>query len=94
MYENNPRRILEKKGVSNLEEAAANIVGGETTMMTEMTGEGSLITKLEPRTAAYAETLWRDGRDMHWATDAEDRMTRHRERLRERGIGADALTQR
>lgn len=94
VYENNPRRILEKKGVSNLEEAAANIVGGETTMMTEMTGEGSLMTKLEPRTAAYAETLWRDGRDMHWATDAEDRMTRHRERLRERGIGADALTQR
>jgi len=94
VYENNPRRILEINGVSNLEEAVANILGGETTMMTEMTDEGSLMTKLEPRTAAYAETLWRDGRDMHWAADAEKRMIRHRERLRERGIAADGLTQR
>ena len=45
--------------------------------------------KLFPRAAAFAERLWSNPSD-HWSK-AEQRMLQHRERLRQRGVKADAL---
>ena len=45
--------------------------------------------KLFPRAAALAERLWSDPPE-HWSK-AEQRMLQHRERLRQRGVRADAL---
>ena len=94
VYEDNPWKILERHEVSNMEEAQANALGGEIAMWTELTDDASLMATLEPRTAAYAETMWRDPRENNEWADAAPRMIRHSDRLRERGIGADALTQR
>jgi len=93
-YQNDPREVLRLSGVADLETVSRNIAGGEATMMTKETDINSLMPKMEPRTAAYAETLWRSpGSTLH-ASEAESRMIRHRERLRERGILAQQITQR
>ena len=46
--------------------------------------------RLFPRAAALAERLWSDPSE-HWSAGAEQRMLQHRERLRQRGVRADAL---
>ena len=93
VYENDPYRIIEKHGVSNQMEAKKNVLGGEVAIWTEQTDDMSLMAKVEPRAAAYAERLWRGPSAGKWR-EAESRMVRHRERLRERGIGADGLVHR
>ena len=93
IYENDPHKIIERHNVANEEEAKQNILGGEVAMWSEQTDEMSLMAKIEPRAAAYGERLWRGPSAGGWR-DAETRMVRHRERLRVRGVGADALVQR
>ena len=93
IYENDPHKIIERHNVVNEEEAKMNILGGEVAMWSEQTDEMSLMTKVEPRAAAYGERLWRGPSAGGWR-EAESRMVRHRERLRVRGVGADALVQR
>eukprot|EP00092_Neocalanus_flemingeri_P015685 GFUD01016979.1.p1 GENE.GFUD01016979.1~~GFUD01016979.1.p1 ORF type:complete len:641 (+),score=196.19 GFUD01016979.1:63-1985(+) len=93
IYENDPHKIIERHNVKNEEVAKSNILGGEVAMWTEQTDGMSLMAKVEPRAAAYAERLWRGPSAGGWR-QAETRMVRHRERLRERGVGADALVQR
>ena len=93
MYENDPHKIIERHNVANEEEAKKNILGGEVAMWTEQTDGMTLMAKVEPRAAAYGERLWRGGSAGEWR-EAETRMVRHRERLIERGVGAEALTQR
>ena len=47
---------------------------------------------MEPRTSAYGERLWLGDRAGGWR-QAHARMVHHRERLVQRGIGADQITQ-
>jgi hexosaminidase len=93
IYENDPHSILESHQVSNLEEAKQNVLGGEVAIWTEQTDYMSLMSKIEPRASAYGERLWRGPSAGTWR-QAESRMVRHRERLRERGVSADALVHR
>ena len=93
IYENDPYSIIESHGVANQMEAEKNVLGGEVAIWTEQTDYMSLMSKVEPRASAYAERLWRGPSAGKWR-EAESRMVRHRERLRERGIGADALVHR
>ena len=93
IYENDPDQIIEAHGVSNQMEAKQNVLGGEVAIWTEQTDYMSLMSKVEPRAAAYGERLWRGPSAGTWR-EAESRMVRHRERLRERGISADALVHR
>ena len=59
VYENNPGRLLEINGVGDWESAARNIAGGEAAILTKHTDYRSIMPKTQPRTAAYAEALWR-----------------------------------
>jgi len=93
IYENDPHIIIASHGVSNQEEAEKNILGGEVAIWTEQTDYMSLMSKVEPRASAYGERLWRGPGAGSWR-EAETRMVRHRERLRERGVAADALVHR
>jgi len=93
VYENDPVKILKYHDVSNLEEAIMNVLGGEVAMWSEQTDGMNLMAKAEPRASAFAERLWR-GSDTGTWWEAEPRMVRHRERLRQRGIAAEAVTQR
>jgi len=93
IYENDPYSILEFHGVNNHEEAKKNILGGEVAIWTEQTDYMSLISKIEPRASAYGEKMWRGPSAGTWR-EAETRMVRHRDRLRERGVSADALVHR
>lgn len=93
LYENDPYLIIESHGVSNQMEAEQNVLGGEVAIWTEQTDGMSLMSKVEPRAAAYAERLWRGPSAGKWR-EAESRMVKHRDRLIERGIGADALVHR
>ena len=70
-----------------------NVLGGEVAMWSEQTDGMNLMAKVEPRASAFAERLWR-GSDTGTWWEAEPRMVRHRERLRQRGIAAEAVTQR
>ena len=47
---------------------------------------------MEPRTSAYGERLWLGDRAGGWR-EAHGRLVHHRERLVQRGIGADQITQ-
>ena len=47
---------------------------------------------MEPRTSAYGERLWLGDKAGGWR-EAHGRMVHHRERLVQRGIGADQITQ-
>lgn len=93
VYENDPHKIIERHEVKNEEVAKSNILGGEVAMWTEQTDGMSLMSKVEPRAAAYGERLWRGPSAGGWR-QAEPRMVRQRERLSKRGVGADALVQR
>jgi len=90
-YMNDPFAILENQGVSNLEEAKSNVLGGEVALWTEQTDAFSMMSRIEPRASAYAERLWRGPSTGDWY-DAERRLVIHRDRLASRNIGADSLT--
>jgi len=90
-HQNNPLRILEERNLSNLEEAKANILGGEVALWTEQADSDSMMSRIEPRAAAYGEQLWRGPITGGWL-EAERRMVRHRVRLVDRGVGAETLT--
>ena len=90
-HQNDPLAILERQGVTNLEEAKANVLGGEVAMWTEQADGASIMTKIEPRASAYGERLWLGPATGGWV-EAERRLVVHRERLARRGIQADSLT--
>ena len=92
VYEDNPYKILERHGVNNFEEAESNVLGGEIALWTEITDDSTLVMMMEPRTAAYGEMLWRDPRHSSSWAEASYRMLRHRERLQERGVQAETIT--
>lgn len=88
---NDPYRLLEMRGVNNLEEAKSNVMGGEVAMWTETSDGHTMMTRIEPRASAYAERLWRGPATGGWV-EAERRLVRHRERLVTRGVPAETLT--
>merc|ERR1712127_807125 len=90
-HQNDPLAILERKNVTNLEEALSNVLGGEVAMWTEQTDAAGLMARIEPRASAYGERLWRGPLTGGWV-EAERRLVVHRERLVRRGVGADTLT--
>lgn len=90
-HQNDPINILEERNVNNLEEAKKNILGGEVALWTEQVDGHSMMSRLEPRAAAYGEQLWRGPSTGTWV-EAERRLVRHRTRLVDRGIGAETLT--
>lgn len=65
------------------------ILGSEAALWTEQVDSTSVDSRLWPRAAAMAETLWSDPQTS-WR-EAESRFLVHRERLVRRGIDADAL---
>ena len=88
---NDPYRLLEMRGVTNLEEAKRNVMGGEVAMWTETSDGHTMMTRIEPLASAYAERLWQGPATGGWV-EAERRLVRHRERLVTRGIPAETLT--
>ena len=107
MYENSPYNILARHNVNNMDEARQNVLGGETAIWTEQSDAGNILSKvnvtnttdlnsvvqIEPRTAAYGESLWLGEEAGGWR-EAHPRLVNHRERLMVRGITADQITQR
>ncbi|XP_045460912.1 chitooligosaccharidolytic beta-N-acetylglucosaminidase [Harmonia axyridis] len=81
VYDNNPRKIAGSK--------VSQILGSEAALWTEQVDSTSVDSRLWPRAAAMAETLWSDPQTS-WR-EAESRFLIHRERLVRRGIDADAL---
>ncbi|ENN83573.1 hypothetical protein YQE_00072, partial [Dendroctonus ponderosae] len=69
--------------------SVAQVLGGETVLWTEEAESDTVDSRLWPRAAAFAETLW-SAPETTWEA-AEERMLFHRERLVALGIGADAL---
>ena len=63
------------RGLSNLDEAKSNVMGGEVALWTEQTDGHNMMQKLEPRAAAYAERLWRGPSTGGWL-EAERRLVR------------------
>jgi len=90
-HQNDPIRLLEMRGLINLEEAKSNILGGEVALWTEQSDGHNMMNKIEPRASAYAERLWKGPKTGSWL-EAERRLVRHRERLVRRGIGAETMT--
>jgi len=91
-HQNDPIRLLEMRGLNNLEDAKANVLGGEVAMWTEQVDGHTMMTRIEPRASAYAERLWRGPYTGGWV-EATTRLVRHRDRLVSRGIPAETLTQ-
>ncbi|CAG9768129.1 unnamed protein product [Ceutorhynchus assimilis] len=81
IYDNKPINIAVNK--SN------QVLGGETALWTEEAGTSSLDSRLWPRSAAFAETLWTEPAT-DWS-EAEERMLLHRDRLVRLGIEADEI---
>ncbi|XP_037028823.1 chitooligosaccharidolytic beta-N-acetylglucosaminidase [Bradysia coprophila] len=69
-----------------------NVLGGEACVWSELIDRNSIDERTWPRAAAVAERLWSDP-DTD-ATIAEQRFYRHRERLVDRGVRAEAVTPR
>ena len=90
-HQNDPLKMLEERNLTNLEEAQANVLGGEVALWTEQADGDSMMSRLEPRAAAYGEQLWRGPGTGGWL-EAERRMVRHRVRLVDRGVQAETLT--
>jgi len=90
-HQNDPMKMLEDRNITNLEEAKANVLGGEVALWTEQADGNSMMSRIEPRAAAYGEQLWRGPATGSWL-EAERRMVRHRGRLVDRGVGAETLT--
>merc|ERR1740124_72015 len=89
-HQNDPIRMLEERNVTNMEEAMANVLGGEVALWTEQADGHSMMSRIEPRASAYGEQLWRGPSTGSWM-EAERRMVRHRVRLVDRGVGAETL---
>ncbi|XP_046396530.1 chitooligosaccharidolytic beta-N-acetylglucosaminidase [Ischnura elegans] len=87
-YDNRPLQLVTEQGVP-LERAKEFVIGAEAALWSEQVDGASLDSKIWPRAAAMGERLWSDP-DEGWK-EAEHRMLRHRERLVERGVGADSL---
>jgi len=90
-HQNDPLKMLEARNISNLDAAKANVLGGEVALWTEQVDGHSMMSRLEPRAAAYGEQLWRGPNTGSWI-EAERRLVRHRVRLVDRGVGAETLT--
>ncbi|KAG0277179.1 hypothetical protein BGZ95_006371 [Linnemannia exigua] len=75
-------------------EEAKHVIGGEVAMWAEQADSVNIDTKVWPRTAALAESLWSGNRNdagFKRATELSARIQEFRERLVERGIGASPL---
>ncbi|XP_014213005.1 chitooligosaccharidolytic beta-N-acetylglucosaminidase [Copidosoma floridanum] len=68
------------------------VLGGEAAMWGEYVNQGSLHSRVWPRTAAVAERLWSDPPASKMGTaDAEPRLQAHIDRLGRRAVHPDAL---
>ncbi|KAL1500965.1 hypothetical protein ABEB36_006375 [Hypothenemus hampei] len=81
IYDNKPEVIAGNR--------TSQILGGETALWTEESGTNSLDSRLWPRAAAFAETLWTSP-STNWE-QAQERFLIHRERLVALGIDADEI---
>nr|AEE61398.1 unknown [Dendroctonus ponderosae] len=81
--------VYDNKPVNIAGTSVAQVLGGETVLWTEEAESDTVDSRLWPRAAAFAETLW-SAPETTWEA-AEERMLFHRERLVALGIGADAL---
>jgi len=68
----------------------ARVIGGETTMWTEVASPGSVEGKLWPRTSAYGGRLWNHGSNATWV-QVELGLAALATTLLERGINADQI---
>ncbi|KAH8556552.1 putative beta-N-acetylhexosaminidase naga [Umbelopsis sp. PMI_123] len=76
---------------------AKHVLGGETPLWAEQNDEQTVDSKLWPRAAALAESLWSGNRDANGkkrVTQATFRILEFRERLVGRGVGAAPLQPR
>jgi len=87
VYENSPKKMYRSQGGNPARESL--ILGGEAAMWSEQVDGAAVIHKLWPRASALGERLWTDP-ESDWK-QAEIRFINHRNRLVERGVGADAL---
>ncbi|CAG0879764.1 unnamed protein product [Darwinula stevensoni] len=71
------------------EAVRSQVLGGEACLWTETASEGSLLSKIFPRSAALAERLWTDPSSNF--TEAEVRLVHHTTRMMQLGISADAI---
>ncbi|KAK9874015.1 hypothetical protein WA026_002368 [Henosepilachna vigintioctopunctata] len=81
VYDNHPRKIAGSQ--------VNQVLGSEAALWTEQVDSSSVDSRLWPRAAAMAETLWTNP-TTSWR-EAESRFLVHRQRLVRKGIGADAL---
>merc|ERR1712110_190809 len=91
LYKNNPYDIMRRHGVE--ESLWTNIMGGEAAIWSEQISEDDVLSKMEPRTAAYGERLWLGDQASSWHA-AHHRLVHHRDRLVSRGVTSDQITQR
>ncbi|GAB5587201.1 woronin body major protein [Umbelopsis nana] len=78
-------------------EEAKHVLGGETPLWSEQNDEYTIDSKLWPRAAALAESMWSGNRDANGkkrVTQASQRILEFRERLVGRGVGAAPLQPR
>ncbi|XP_012277932.1 chitooligosaccharidolytic beta-N-acetylglucosaminidase [Orussus abietinus] len=87
VYENSPLAISRQNGITPNQ--LHLILGGEAALWSEQVDSSSVDFKLWPRSAALGERLWSEPSST-WR-HAEHRMLKHRERLVQKGIGADSL---
>ncbi|XP_066144169.1 chitooligosaccharidolytic beta-N-acetylglucosaminidase-like [Euwallacea fornicatus] len=81
--------IYDNKPIDIVGDKKNQVLGGETALWTEESGINSLDSRLWPRTAAFAETLWTEPKT-GWE-EAEERMLIHRDRLVRLGLKADEM---
>ena len=88
-YDNSPRAIARSFEGASGADYTAQIRGGAAALWSEQSDAQTLDSRLWPRAAAVAERLWAEPQ-----TDSAAALTRlvhHRERMVQRGVGAESL---
>ena len=89
VYDNSPRSIVTNFNASPGVDFASLVRGGSAALWSEQSDDQTLDSRLWPRAAALAERLWAEPESD--SLQALTRLVHHRERMVQRGFGAEPL---